>query len=61
MGTWRRNDQRVWELLDFTVQSWEPLAPTSLPDAVTGMRTVLGSAWNQMADPQATLRAMREG
>lgn len=60
-GKWRRNDQREWELQDFKIKSWEPLAQASLQDAVAELRAVKGSAWNALDDPQAALREMRKG
>jgi hypothetical protein len=60
VGRWRRTPDRVWELDDFKLQSWELLEQVPLTVAVEGLRAVKGSEWNAMADPQAELKRLRE-
>lgn len=57
---WRRTEERRWELVEFKIKSWEPLVQTSLPGLVGELRGVSGSDWNEMTDPQAVLRDLRE-
>lgn len=61
VGKWKRTQERAWELMDFKIKSWEPVEQTSLADSVKALRAVNGSLWNELADPHAELRKLREG
>lgn len=58
-GRWRRRADRVWELEAFDIKSYEPLEPIALADSIESLRTVEGSNWNAMPDPQQALRKLR--
>jgi hypothetical protein len=59
-GKWRRTPERVWDLDDFRIKSWEHLDQTLLVDEVNSLRAVEGSLWNGFADPQAELKKLRK-
>ena len=59
MGKWRRNADRLWELEDFVIKSWQTLDETPLDEMVTKLRAVPGSGWDQLDDPQAEWRRIR--
>ena len=59
LGKWRRNADRLWELEDFVIKSWDTLDETPLDEMVTRLRDVPGSGWDQMDDPQAEWRRIR--
>jgi hypothetical protein len=59
-GKWRRTPERVWELDEFKLKSWEPIDQTPLADQVAALRAIEGSQWNTFADPQAELKKLRE-
>lgn len=59
-GKWRRTPERVWELDDFRIKSWEQLDQTPLVDEIKALRAVEGSLWNGFADPQAELKKLRK-
>jgi hypothetical protein len=59
-GKWRRTQDRVWELDDFKLKSWEQLNQTQLADDVAALRSVEGSQWNLYDDPHAELKKLRE-
>ena len=58
-GKWRRNSERVWEMEEFMIKNWEPLTGESLAEAVAAMRTVDGSGWEHLDDPQSEWRRIR--
>lgn len=58
-GKWRRNSEQVWEMEEFMIKNWEPLAGESLAEAVSAMRAVEGSGWDQLDDPQGEWRRVR--
>jgi hypothetical protein len=59
MGKWRRNAERLWELEEFVIKSWENLDDTPLDEMVTRLRGIPGSGWEQLDDPQAEWRRIR--
>lgn len=59
MGKWRRNADRLWELEDFVIKSWEALNDAPLDEMVTKLRAIPGSVWDEMDDPQAEWRRIR--
>lgn len=58
-GKWRRTEERIWELEKFDIKTFEPLDETPLIDAITAMRAIEGSDWNELDDPQAKLKRIR--
>jgi len=58
-GKWRRTADRVWELENFKIQSWQVLDETPLADLLDSLRAIEGSGWNSMDDPQEELRKLR--
>ncbi len=59
LGKWRRNSQRVWQLEQFDVKSWETLDGKPLEQMVTELREVPGNGWTELQDPQAEWRRIR--
>lgn len=59
-GKWRRTPERIWELDEFRIKSWEDLNQTMLEDEINALRAIEGSLWNGFADPQAELRKLRK-
>ncbi len=58
-GKWRRNSDGVWNLEEFQIAGFVPLADTPLDEFIKGMRAVPGSGWNEMDDPHAELKRIR--
>lgn len=58
-GKWRRTEERIWELEKFDIKTFEPLDETPLVDVITAMRSIEGSDWNALEDPQAELKRIR--
>lgn len=59
MGKWRRDAERIWELEEFVIKSWEALDATPLDEMVTRLRDVRGSGWDLVEDPLAEWRRIR--
>jgi hypothetical protein len=59
LGKWRRDPDQGWELESFTVQRWERLSTTTLPNQVSALRAIRGSLWNEFANPQLELKKLR--
>lgn len=58
-GKWRRTPERMWELDNFVVKTWEPLDAAPLIDVINEFRKIEGSGWNDMVSPQEELRKLR--
>jgi hypothetical protein len=59
MGKWRRNADRLWELEDLVIKSWQALDDTPLDEMVTRLRAIPGSGWDQLDDAQEEWRRIR--
>jgi hypothetical protein len=59
LGKWRRNFERIWELENFDIKSWQPLSTQPLVEVVEQLRAVEGSKWNEIAEPQLELKKLR--
>lgn len=60
VGRWRRDRDGAWHLDRFRIESFEPLAETSLAETVARLRQVPGNEWPGLPDPWGALRALRE-
>ena len=60
-GRWQRNQDGEWKLLAFDVKNFDRLQDDKFSEFIADMRNVTGSGWNEMVDPQALLRQIREG
>lgn len=58
-GQWRRTPERKWELEKFEIKSFELLDAALLEQVINELRQVEGNPWNEMDDPQAELRKLR--
>lgn len=58
-GKWRRSQEGEWELETFDIKDFEALDETPLADVIASLRTLEGSGWNEMDDPQAELKRLR--
>lgn len=58
-GKWRRSVERVWELEEFVIKSWEVLDNAPLDEMVTKLRGIDGSGWDLLDDPIAEWRRIR--
>lgn len=59
-GKWRRNAEGMWNLEEFHIAEFVQLDDVPLAGFVKDMRAIPGSAWNEMEDPQAELKRLRE-
>lgn len=59
-GTWFRSENGDWELDDMRLESFDPLPPRTLMEAVSELRAVQGSGWREMVDPLAAANRMRK-
>jgi hypothetical protein len=59
-GRWKRDVHEQWEMVTFTVSSFEPLRDENLGDAVARLRNVSGD-WKTSADPIGDLMKIRTG
>ena len=57
-GRWRRDNEGIWVLIDFKVESWAPLDDASLSDALADLRSI-PTEWNDNA--YAELDEIRHG
>lgn len=58
-GKWRRNADRMWELEEFNVTSWELPGAAPLDEMVNTLRDVPENGWAELDDPQAEWRRVR--
>lgn len=58
-GKWRRTQEGEWELETFDIKDYEELDEAPLESAVASLRSLEGSAWNEMDDPQGELKRLR--
>ena len=58
-GKWRRTPERVWELDNFDIKTFEPLDEAPLADVIETLRGIEGSEWNEMDNPQEELKKLR--
>lgn len=58
-GTWYRDESGKWNLDTLSLQSFEAVEDRSLLEAVSELRAVKGSGWENMADPLAALKTLR--
>lgn len=58
-GKWRRTQEGEWELENFDIKDFEALDETPLADVIAGLRSLEGSDWNEMDDPQVELKRLR--
>lgn len=61
LGTWYREQNGVWRLDKFRIDSFEVLDDAPLTDVVARLRAVTGSRWGEVPDPVAALLADRNG
>lgn len=61
IATYVRDENAEWQLLNFEIQSYVPLAPESIASVISDLRAIPGSEWNKMDDPLAELRRLRHG
>jgi hypothetical protein len=59
VGRWKREASGEWTLVRFRISRFEVLDKSTLRDAVTTLRTISGSGWNDIGDPLAELRNIR--
>jgi hypothetical protein len=59
-GKWTRNRMGEWDLVRFTISSFEVLQSGSLKSQIEGLRKI-GGAWKQHDDPIAELHLIRAG
>jgi hypothetical protein len=60
-GKWYRNEQGVWEMEFFDIQSWDPLEQSTLSDAIARLRAIPGNDLKSLEDPLAEMRKIRHG
>lgn len=58
-GRWHVDEGGTWVLDKFTIRDFDVLNSAPLADVVTALRGVSGSEWDAIADPWASLIAMR--
>ncbi len=58
-GKWRRTQEGEWELETFEIKDFETLDETPVAEVIASLRSLEGSGWNEMDDPQAELKRMR--
>ena len=59
-GRWRRDEDGVWQLNRFNVDSYDVLDDTPLHDALASIRSVSGSGWAEEEDPIGYLSNLRD-
>ena len=59
-GRWRRSQDEVWELEEFTIASFDPLAERTISQTVAAVRAIAGNEWDEIDDPIAYLNRLRE-
>lgn len=60
-GRWYVNDVGDWVLERFTISDFEVLDPAPLTDVVRALRAMPNNGWEQVEDPWAELKALRDG
>ncbi|MSQ73674.1 MAG: MFS transporter [Betaproteobacteria bacterium] len=60
-GKWLRSTDEIWELEDFTIESFERIDEAPLSAAIDAVKAVKNNAWNDYPDPMAELKRVREG
>jgi len=58
-ATWHREGDGTWTLKELTIKDFEVLDGTPMADVVEQLRAVTGNGWRKVADPLATLAAIR--
>lgn len=58
-GRWRRNQEEIWELEEFTIASFDRLAERTLAQTVAAVRAIPGNEWDETDDPIAYLKRIR--
>jgi hypothetical protein len=59
-GDWRRDAGGEWELTQFQVGSWEPLATESALEIMDVARNIDGNGWNLLQHPITEHQRLRE-
>jgi hypothetical protein len=60
-GKWYRNEQGIWEMLFFDIESFEELDATTLSEAVTRLRAIPNNELVSLKDPLAEMEKIRNG
>lgn len=60
-GRWRRKASGAWELIRFTIGTFEVLNDAPLETVVARLRGTPGNGWRGVEHPLATLRDLRDG
>jgi len=60
-GKWYRNEQGIWEMLFFDIESFEELDATTLSDAVSRLRAIPNNELKSLNDPLAEMQRIRNG
>ena len=58
---WLRTQMGVWELENFTIQSFEQLVQEPISQVIEKLRHIEGNDWNELENPQQTWNALRSG
>lgn len=56
---WSRNEDGVWDLIDFHIHSCKPLPKDTLEDDIQSLRDIPNNKWNTMQDPLGFIRESR--
>ncbi len=60
-GKWYRNEQGIWEMLFFDIESFESLDATTLSEAITRLRAIPNNELVSLKDPLAEIERIRNG
>ena len=60
-GKWYRNEQGIWEMLFFDIESIEALDSTTLSDAVSRLRAIPNNELHSLKDPISEMEKVRRG
>lgn len=60
IGKWYRDDEGLWVLENFKIESFEPLENHTLSDVVDDLRNVEGAGWGKIDDPIKELQKLRD-
>ena len=60
-GRWFRDDEGIWRLKEFAINSFEMLDETPLLEIVRDLRGLPGNNWNSIENPWTELDVMRNG
>ena len=58
-GKWIRNEDGIWKLDEFDIQSFELLNNEPLENVVKYLREIDGSGWNEIENPHEELKKLR--